>query len=266
MIKYVACDLDGTIINAGGECAPSVADTVRKLREHGIRFAICTGRPVDCVLPLLSGWGLEGLVDDLIGNNGGEVLRMDTGERLSFYRLSVDDIKSIIDEYEPLGVIPTMYNGAMFYAQRINDTVARISARVRTRVEQGDIRTLLTEPQYKEMFVVEPEDMTRIEAYEKAHRSSRWLGVRTAPDLFEFSDVRLGKDTGLSAAVRKAGYGREHVMAFGDTTNDLPMIRYAGIGVWMSNGSEDVRAAADRIAGSVDGDGFAGMIREELGL
>ena len=54
-------------------------------------------------------------------------------------------------------------------------------------------------------------------------------------------------------------------MAFGDAANDLPMFEVAGHAVAMANGTEEARAAADAIAGSVDDDGFAGYL-DQLGL
>ena len=44
-------------------------------------------------------------------------------------------------------------------------------------------------------------------------------------------------------------------MAIGDGGNDVHMLRHAGIGVAMGQASDDVKAAADVIAPSVDEDG-----------
>ena len=45
MIKLIASDLDGTIINGHGQCSSATVKTIAKLREEGIQFAICSGRP-----------------------------------------------------------------------------------------------------------------------------------------------------------------------------------------------------------------------------
>ena len=50
-------------------------------------------------------------------------------------------------------------------------------------------------------------------------------------------------------------------MAFGDGENDIPMIRFAGIGVAMGNGGEKVKAAADYVTDSVDNDGIEKALR-----
>ena len=264
MIRLVAADLDGTIINASGICDSSVPAAVRELRQAGVAFAICSGRPVASITGLLAGWHLEGEIDYLIGSGGGEVLDMKTGRMVVPYLLDVPLIREIIDLYEPEGLIPTMYEGAMFYAQKITPQVQVVADRVGQEVREGDIRTLTVKPQIKVMFVLNPEDMAAAEEFERAHRDPRYIGFRTAPDLLEFNDARLNKDTGLAIAAEMMGITAGEIMAFGDTTNDIAMLRYAGTGICMANGTQDAMDAADDIAPSVDEQGFARYVRAHI--
>lgn len=50
-------------------------------------------------------------------------------------------------------------------------------------------------------------------------------------------------------------------MAFGDGENDIPMLQKAGVGVAVANAKENVKAAADYIAPSVDEDGVAEALK-----
>ena len=55
------------------------------------------------------------------------------------------------------------------------------------------------------------------------------------------------------------------MVAFGDTTNDNDMLQYSGLGVCMSNGSDDTKAIADDITKcSNDKDGFAQYMEENF--
>ena len=65
-----------------------------------------------------------------------------------------------------------------------------------------------------------------------------------------------GKMTGIKRYLEHTGIAREEIIAFGDAENDLEMIRYAGIGVAMGNGSEEVKAAADFVTADIDDDGI----------
>ena len=48
----------------------------------------------------------------------------------------------------------------------------------------------------------------------------------------------------------------------GDSANDAGMLKAAGLGCCMANGSDDAREAADRIIGDVREDGLAALIEE----
>ena len=63
----------------------------------------------------------------------------------------------------------------------------------------------------------------------------------------------------------KYGYDISQVVAFGDTTNDLEMVRDCGTGVCMCNGTDDVKAVADIITtDSNDEDGLAKTLKEVI--
>ena len=65
-----------------------------------------------------------------------------------------------------------------------------------------------------------------------------------------------GKMVGIKRYLEHIGIRREEIIAFGDAENDLEMIRFAGIGVAMGNGADEVKAVADYVTADVDDDGI----------
>ena len=53
------------------------------------------------------------------------------------------------------------------------------------------------------------------------------------------------------------GWKPEEIIAFGDSENDLEMLRFAGIGVALGNAEPEVKAAADYVTDDIDCDGVA---------
>lgn len=51
-------------------------------------------------------------------------------------------------------------------------------------------------------------------------------------------------------------------MAIGDWDNDITMIKYAGLGIAMGNGSENIKEAADFITNSNEESGAAYAIKK----
>ena len=72
-IKVIMCDIDGTLLNSKGIVTSKTIDAIKKVREQGILFGISTGRDVPSVKRLFGKWGIGGLVDMVVGSNGGEI-------------------------------------------------------------------------------------------------------------------------------------------------------------------------------------------------
>lgn len=69
---------------------------------------------------------------------------------------------------------------------------------------------------------------------------------------------------GLLEVCSIIGIEMSQVIAIGDSLNDIPMIRAAGLGVAMGNAQEPVKQAADRIAPTNLEDGVAKVIEQVL--
>lgn len=264
MIRLIACDLDGTIIDAHNHCDPSVAEAIRFYREKGACFAVCSGRPIDSLTPLLKGWGLADQADYIIGSNGGEVMETATGKRQSAYLLEPEVLRDIIDIYEPMGFVSTLYDGTTLYVSRRTEETDIVAARVGVNAVEADVHALTVKPELKEMLIIDPERMEEAERYAAEHPDPRFNAFKTASDLLEFSHPLLAKDVGIRIVSAMMHITEDEVMAFGDTTNDIQMLEYVKYGVCMANGTDDAKQAAWACAPSVDEQGFARFLHSRL--
>ena len=264
MIRLIASDLDGTIIDGRNHCDPRIPKILNHYRGQGVKFAVCSGRPIDSVLPLLEGWGLDEVSDYIIGSNGGEVLERSTGKCQNVYMLEPDLLREVIDLYEPLGLIPSLYDGMTLYVGKISEETKEVARRIGVNCVEGNIRELTTKPELKEMFIVKPEDMEKVERFAAEHPDPRYTGYKTAVDLFEITHTLLAKDVGIQIIGSMMKITPNEMMAFGDTTNDVRMLEYVRYGIAMENGTDDAKAVAYAIAPSVDECGFARYLEEHL--
>ena len=72
----------------------------------------------------------------------------------------------------------------------------------------------------------------------------------------------VNKGRGLMILGELLGIHREEIMAVGDGSNDIAMLREAGLGVAMENATEAVKAAADVVTLSNDQEGAAAAIEK----
>lgn len=118
----------------------------------------------------MDGWGLTDRPDYIIGSNGtGEVEEIKTGKYAVTYTLDAEILKEIIDLYEPLGLIPTLYGKDVLYVGKDTPETRYVAQRLRVKMEVRDIRSITKRPEMKEMFVLNPSLMPEAEAFAKAH-------------------------------------------------------------------------------------------------
>ena len=104
---------------------------------------------------------------------------------------------------------------------------------------------------------VEPE--RRAELFQKINElpvSCVWGGLNG----MEVTAQAATKGEALLRVCRYFGLLPENCIAFGDSGNDISMLKLAGIGAAMGNASDDVKAAADIITDTNDNDGVAQII------
>ena len=112
---------------------------------------------------------------------------------------------------------------------------------------------------------VPPERVADFDA-KYGHLGLHWMqtGAKNADGLCYYDIVRGGidKGMGLSDLCEKMGLTLADAVAAGDSANDVGMLKAAGLGCCMANGTPDAKAAADRIIGDVREDGVAALIEE----
>lgn len=85
--------------------------------------------------------------------------------------------------------------------------------------------------------------------------------TRSGGDNLEVSAPHTHKGWGLRMLAESMRIPREQVIAIGDGLNDREMIEYAGMGVAMGNGAEELKALARWVAPTTDDDGVAIAVR-----
>ena len=115
-------------------------------------------------------------------------------------------------------------------------------------------------------FAAVPPEHVADFAAKYGHLGLHWMqvGAQNADGLCYYDIVRGGMDKGVGLAdlCEKMGLTLADAVAAGDSANDVAMLKAAGLGCCMANGTPDAKAAADRIIGDVREDGVAALIEE----
>ncbi len=86
------------------------------------------------------------------------------------------------------------------------------------------------------------------------------------PTYLEYAPKCHSKATGMEIVLNKCNIPVERCVAVGDSTNDIDMLRFAGISVAMGNASDEIKALCTKTTAPAEEDGVAKVIYEITGL
>ena len=254
----VALDVDGTILDINGRVSERMMASLARLRTYGVQIVISTGRGIQAALPvayhvgLTDGW--------MICANGAVTLRMDPAapggyEIADAVTFDPADAIAALTRAVPDGIVAVEVlgdgfkvsrpfpDGELIEAQRVV-SLEEMSAQPVTRVvlrapgmDVGEFSTLVAG--------------CGLHSVEYAIGWTAWLDV--APE-------GVTKASALQALAARLGTGASRTIAVGDGTNDVEMLRWAGIGAAMGSAPESVKESSDIVTGPVWHDGCAALL------
>ncbi len=270
-IRLIAMDLDGTALQPDRvSFSPRLQAALDAAHQKGVAVVPITGRQFFILPPAVrQGAAWEGLA---VLSNGGEVRRLTDGALLSGHYLGPETLLRLIEAAERLG-LPLELSGeeGLYLTRESWDNQRKIGGPLRFHLEEvldrfghetTDLRALL-----ELVRAVQKANLPYVpdEARAETERTLNALPLSwfwSGPRAVEIAHPDASKAGGLLEACRLLGVDPAQSMALGDSGNDIPMLRCAGLGVAMGNASPQVRAAADAVSAPYDQDGAARAIEQ----
>lgn len=261
-IRLVMCDLDGTLLTEDKKITFVSRETIARLKQKGVAFGIATGRPTESVLRTLTVEQILPYVDVVVTNNGVTWLDQADNVESETYTLKMSSAIEIFSKLSHLDVSFAIYDERYLYTNKINDGIERLLGFHQLEPYICDITKIKKDRIHKFILSIDAADMPTLESLAKTFPTQEYHGFMTQTDLYEFVDHRVSKALAIDRYAKKYGYGLEQVMAFGDTSNDIAMLRDVGLGICMANGTEDARVVSKDFALSNEEDGVARYLLE----
>lgn len=264
--KLVLCDIDGTIVNTNWDMTPATRQLFMDLHDKGVWTGIASGRPVDDISFHIAKWDLPFEFDILVGLNGCEVVNHITGTSTLTHTLTGAQLRQAVDTMRQQGFefIPFVYQGDRIVAEEISEVVRTSALKSGKTPVQGSLDEICQDNAKIMLRTKEEAETIRMEQYLAVHPIKGLKGFRTQPTLLEFAHPDISKAVPLPQIAEDLHISLEDIMACGDTSNDNEMLKTAGIGVCLANGTEDTKACADHVTKlDCDHDGLAAFFHEQ---
>ncbi len=267
-IRLIALDLDGTVFNEKKEITSVVRSAIRSAIACNIIVMPATGRP------------MAGLPEDFLTipgvtyaltSNGARIINIHTKKAVFEDTLPLSQALLILDYMAGYGYIPDVYiDGEVFvertaYVQVLKnfDLGGLLPYFLKSRQPVENLREYI-EKKGKNIEKINLMIQDQKKKQEMMQDLFRLTPVSISAGLsvnIEVTSKTVNKGTALIKFGEQLGIKKEQIMACGDNSNDLDMIKAAGIGVAMGNADKEIKAAANFITKTNEEDGVAYAIK-----
>lgn len=262
--KMIALDLDGTLTNSDKVITPATKAALFQFQENGGRIILASGRPTCGITPLAEELELENYGGYILSYNGAKVVNCENNQLMYNKTMSLELVEELDALAKKHKVNIMTYEDRYIYTLDKSEPYVNVEQQI-TKMELKEVDNLakaVSAPVNKCLMTGEPEYLMEVEEKIKEEMGGRINVYRSQPFFLELVPKNIDKAESLDSLLEQLELDRQHLIACGDGYNDLSMIRYAGLGVAMSNGEEGVKEEADYIAPSNDEDGIADVLEK----
>lgn len=284
MIKLIASDMDGTLLNSKHEISKENLEAIKKAEEQGVRFTIATGRDITQVKEVLEKYNLK---CQCLLSNGAEY-RDEDGNILEKIDIEKDKLKEILSILKNRGIKAQLFTNEGIYTpssieEALEGTVHMIQCFEKVKSYEEALKIAKSHPGFTglkfisniEEFLNSPVEVRKIFAFypdlevlAKAKKEIEEIDGLAVSSSFinniEITNKDAQKGLTLAKVAKKLGIKKEEVMVMGDSFNDYSMFTEFTETVAMKNAIPEVKEIAKYITDTNDNHGVAKAILRVL--
>lgn len=265
MIKLFVTDLDGTILIDQGErgchATERLKTALRALQSQGVVVCLASGRMHESIRHIGAEMGVGGPV---ISYNGA-MLRDSQDVILSQVALDPALATEVVTLAEGRGLPLNYYLEGVLYARKLQPWWDLYHGRTSSPMQPVEsLRSLDGRRPTKLLIHAEADGIRALRDELTPTLAGRCELVITADTYLEFLPLGADKGHALAALAENLGLQAGQVAAAGDGWNDLGMLRWAGTGIAMDNGRDELKAVASVVVPGPERDGLADWIETSL--
>jgi len=254
-VRLVIADVDGTLVTQDKVLTTRAIDSVSRLREAHVLFAITSGRPpkgMKMIIDALS------LAEPIFGFNGGVVINPDFSV-IASHLVSPDLAAEALRFIREHGLDGWLYTETDWYVLDANAPhVGR---------EQWTVKfppTVVSDfgPHLEHVvkIVGVSDDLPAVARCEKeiqAWGGPRISAQRSQPYYLDVTNLNANKGEVVLMLSKLLEIPLEQIATIGDQPNDVLMFEKSGVSIAMGNASTEVQSAATNVTTSNEEEGFA---------
>lgn len=258
--KMLVLDLDDTLLRDDYSISTRNKKLLTQAQEKGVKVVLASGRPTPAMVQFAEELQLAHYDSYMISFNGAVVTSMKNNKVLFEKSLTRDEIHSLHDfsienkvhiiTYSDKGVVSETESEYIDVELKLTGIPHHKVPSFKTEITGSAVKCILLE---------EPDYLKQIEIKLKAERTDLSV-ARSKPFFLEVMPHGIDKAASIDFLAKILGIKQSEVIAVGNAGNDLTMVQYAGLGVWVDNVIHELRHEADVIVASNNNDGVAEVV------
>ncbi|MDD3217672.1 MAG: Cof-type HAD-IIB family hydrolase [Lachnospiraceae bacterium] len=269
VIKLIACDMDGTLLNDEKRVSDRTRQVLRKLKEENIAYTICTGRVATMVGTYAR--DLE-ITTPIITSNGAALWDPVEGKCIYENPVPKKEAREMVRYCQQHGIdccvlaveksLFTLPDGRINKFKLYNQIAGEAGDPPMILEMLGDDLSPMDDLSIHKLLIncVRPGEFEQIEDYVKAVPNLDY--VTSEKSLIDVCAVGVSKGAGVAHLMEQLHLTKEEVCTFGDYYNDISMMSVAGLPIAMENGCEEIKLEALYVTENNNADGVAKAIEQ----
>ena len=254
-------DMDDTLLTDNHEISRENKEMLLRAQEMGVYVVLASGRPTSAMIEFAKELQCDVNNSFMISFNGSVITDLKEDKILFEHSLTKEQIHSLYDfsqqnnthiiTYIDGQIISEKHSEYIDIEKNITGLKLNIVSSFKDTVTTSAVKCILLE---------EPEYLKGVESVLKAAMPDLSICM-SKPFFLEAAPNGIDKGASIKILAEKLNIQQTEIIAIGNAGNDLTMVQFAGLGVWVDNVDPELRHFADVIVASNNNHGVAEVVR-----
>lgn len=262
--KMIVLDMDDTLLTDHHTISERNRKAIKQAQEAGKYVVLASGRPTAAMISYAKELELDKYNSFIISYNGGQIIQMADESCVFEQTLAVEDIHTLYDFSKLHQTAFITYHDGKIIGDKDSkyiDIEKDITGMEYLKVD--DFKSYISKNCVKCLMLEEPTYLKTVESTLKKAHPDKSISM-SKPFFLEIMPNGIDKAASLERLIESLGILQHETIAVGNAGNDLSMVQFAGLGVWVANVNEELKHLADLVVSSNNNDGVAEVIEQYL--
>ena len=259
--KMLVVDMDDTLLTDNHEISRENKEMLLRAQEMGVYVVLASGRPTSAMIEFAKELQCDVNNSFMISFNGSVITDLKEDKILFEHSLTKEQIHSLYDFSQQNNTHIITYIDGQIISERHSEyiDIEKNITGLKLNIVSS-FKDTVTTSAVKCILLEEPEYLKGIESVLKAAMPDLSICM-SKPFFLEAAPNGIDKGASIKILAEKLNIHQSEIIAVGNAGNDLTMVQFAGLGVWVDNVDPELRHCADVIVASNNNHGVAEVVR-----